>query len=107
MTDEQRITELEECVDDARRDLCETVEQMGQKVETVVDTELRPSCLLSNHAGAAIGISTAAGFMLGSLDLPIFEPIVLGLLLGLGAAKLVELSGEPNLEAPELDVNSG
>jgi hypothetical protein len=97
MTDEQRIAELEERADDARRDLHETVEQMCQKVETVVDTELRPDrFVLLKHPGAVIGISTAAGFLLGSVDSPIFEPIVLGLLLGFGAAKLVELNGESN-----------
>ncbi len=95
MIDEQRIIELEEQADDARRDLRKTVEQMRQKVETIVDTELRPDrFVLSNYPGAAIGISTATGFLLGSVDLPIFEPVVLGLLLGFGAAKLVELSGE-------------
>jgi hypothetical protein len=93
MTDEQRITELEERADDARRDLRETLEQISQKVETVVDTELRPDrFVLSKLPGAAIGISTAAGFLLGSIELPIFEPIVVGLLVGFGAAKLVELS---------------
>jgi hypothetical protein len=95
MTDEQRITELEERADDARRDLRETVEQMRQKVEAVVDTELRPDrFVLLKHPGAVIGISTAAGFLFGSVDAPIFEPIVLGLLLGFGAAKLVDLSDQ-------------
>lgn len=92
MTDEQQISELEERAQDARRDLRETVEQISQRVENAVDTELRPDLMLSKHAGAAIGISTAAGFLLGSIDLPIFEPIVLGLLVGFGAAKLVELN---------------
>ena len=92
MSDEQHITELEERADDARRDLRETVEQMRQKVESV-ETELRPDrYLFSNYPGAAIGISSAAGFLLGSFELKIFEPIMLGLLLGFGAAKLVELS---------------
>jgi hypothetical protein len=93
MTEDERITELEVQADDARRDLRDTVEQMRQKVETVVETELRPDrFVISNYPGAAVGISTAAGFLLGSIDLPIFEPIVLGLLLGFGAAKLVELN---------------
>jgi hypothetical protein len=95
MSDEQRITELEVRADDARRDLRETVEQMRQKVETVVDTELRPDrFVLMKHPGAAVGISTAAGFLLGSVDLPIFEPILLGVLLGFGASKLVDLNNE-------------
>jgi|SRR5215471_8688268 len=95
MTDEPPTTELEERADDARRDLREIIEQMRQKVGTVVDAELRPGrFVLSKHPGAAVGVSAAAGFLLGSLDLPIFKPIVLALLLGVVIAKLVELSGE-------------
>jgi hypothetical protein len=97
MSDEQRITELEERADEARRDLHETVEQMRQKAETVVETELRPGRLVfEKHPGVVVGLSTAAGFLLGSIDFPIFEPVVLGLLLGFGTAKLVELSDERN-----------
>lgn len=87
MTAEQEKLRLEETLEEARRDLHETAEQMRQKVEQV---ELNPErVLVSHYPAATIGVAAAAGFIAGSALDRIFEPIMFGLLLGFGTARLL------------------
>ena len=90
MTTEQEKTKLEENLDEARRGLHDTAEQMRQKVEEV---ELSPErAIVSRYPAASIGITAALGFVAGATLDQIFEPILFGLLLGFGTARLIGTS---------------
>jgi hypothetical protein len=95
MTPEQEeAIKLEQNLDEARRDLHATAEQMLQKVEEA-GAELRPDrVLFSRYPAAVIGVTAAIGFIAGSTLDAIFEPVVVGLLLGYGTAKLIEMGGD-------------
>jgi ElaB/YqjD/DUF883 family membrane-anchored ribosome-binding protein len=87
MTEEQEKLRLEENLEEARRGLHETAEQVRQKVEKV---ELYPERVIASYYPAAtIGVTAAIGFLAGSTLDQIFEPILFGLLLGYGTAKLL------------------
>jgi ElaB/YqjD/DUF883 family membrane-anchored ribosome-binding protein len=90
MTAEQEKLRLEQNLEEARRDLQQTAEQMRQKAEQV---ELNPErVIVSHYPAATLGVAAAAGFIAGTALDKIFEPIMFGLLLGFGTAKL--LSGD-------------
>jgi ElaB/YqjD/DUF883 family membrane-anchored ribosome-binding protein len=91
MTAEEEKQRLEEDLDEARRGLHATAEQMRQKVEEV---ELNPErAIVGRYPAAAIGVTAALGFLAGTTVDEVFEPIVFGLLLGFGVSKLTAPRG--------------
>lgn len=93
MTTEQEKLKIEENLDEARRGLLDTAEQMRQKVE---DVELNPERVIVNrYPAVTLGITAALGFIAGSTLDQIFEPILFGLLLGIGTSRLIVATENP------------
>ena len=91
MTTEIEKQKIEENLDEARRGLFDTAEQMRQKVEAV---DINPERIIINrYPAASIGITAALGFIAGAALDEIFEPILFGLLLGIGTSRLMTATG--------------
>lgn len=87
MTTAEEKQKLEDDLDEARRGLHATAEQMRQKVEEV---ELNPErAIVGRYPAATVGITAALGFIAGTTVDQVFEPIIVGLLLGFGVSKLM------------------
>jgi hypothetical protein len=82
----EEISRIESEIDEARRDLHETMAQVHQKVE-VVEAELRPDRIaIQRYPLAALGIGAALGFLIGhKSNRAILGPIIVGLFCGYGA----------------------
>ena len=91
----EEITRIESEIDDARRDLHETMAQVHQKVE-VVEAELRPDRIaIQRYPLAALGVGAVLGFLVGhKSDRAILGPLVVGLICGYGAVKAYSYSEE-------------
>jgi uncharacterized membrane protein YebE (DUF533 family) len=84
----EEITRIESEIDDARRDLHETMAQVHQKVE-VVEAELRPDRVaIQAYPLAALGIGAVLGFLVGNKsNRAMLGPLLAGLICGYGAVK--------------------
>jgi len=84
----EEISRIESEIDDARRDLHETLAQVHQKVE-IVEAELRPDLrVIDSYPLAALGVSALLGFLIGhKTDRPTLGPVIVGLICGYGAVK--------------------
>ena len=84
---ESDISKIEKELEEARRDLAQTLRQVNEKVEAV-GAQLRPESQIRRHAGVAAGIAAAVGFAFA------YAPTRLKILGGLAAGAIVGLSVE-------------
>jgi hypothetical protein len=91
----EEISRIEGELDEARRDLRETMAQVHQKVE-IVETELRPDFrVIKKYPFTSIGVLAALGFLVGTRSQrPILAPAIVGFLIGCGAVSLYSRKGE-------------
>ena len=84
----EEISRIEDEIEDARRDLHETLAQAQQKVE-FVESELRPDLkLIQAHPLSAVGLGAVLGFLLGAkTDRPMLGSVIIGMICGYSAAK--------------------
>jgi uncharacterized membrane protein YebE (DUF533 family) len=91
----EEISRIESEIEDARRDLRETLAQAHQKVE-IVEAELRPD-LQAIHAYplSAVGLGAVLGFMVGNkTDRPMLGAVIIGMICGYGAARAYSRQSE-------------
>ncbi|MDO8434038.1 MAG: hypothetical protein Q7S58_16695 [Candidatus Binatus sp.] len=91
----EEISRIESEIDDARRDLHETMAQVHQKVE-IVESELRPGHkMIQAYPLAALGVGAVLGFLIGNkTHRPTLGPVILGLICGYGAVKAYSMASE-------------
>jgi len=91
----EEISRIESEIDDARRDLHETMAQVHQKVE-IVEGELRPDLqIIDKYPLAAVGVGAVLGFLIGNkTDRPLLGPVLVGLICGYGAVKAYSRASE-------------
>ena len=95
MAASEEISRIEDEIEDARRDLHETLAQAHQKVE-IVEAELRPDLMvIQEYPLAAVGLGAVLGFLVGTkTDRPMLGPVIIGLICGYGAVKAYSRHGE-------------
>src|SRR5690349_11394671 len=82
MAAEEELARIDRELDDARRDLRDTLEQVNEKVE-LAEAELRPVTIVRHHTLGVSCVAAALGFVAGGgLQAVRLEWIALGALLG-------------------------
>ena len=82
MVAEEELARIDRELDDARRDLRDTLELVNEKVE-LVESELRPVTIVRHHTVAVACLAAALGFIAGGGFKTLrLEWLALGALLG-------------------------
>lgn len=82
MAAQEEAARIDRELEEARRDLRVTLEQVNHKVENV-EAKLRPDSIIRRNTLAVSCIAAALGFMAGRGDQPLrFEWLAIGALLG-------------------------
>ncbi len=91
----EEISRIESEIEDARRDLHETLAQAHQKVE-IVEAELRPDhVVIQAYPLSSVVIGAVVGFMVGTkTERPMLGPAIVGLICGYGAVKAYSRSNQ-------------
>jgi hypothetical protein len=85
---EENIESLQDELEMARRNLCQTVAEVNQKIEQKVEqvgNNLRPENLIEQHLPLAAGLACAVGFTAGTTEkrATALATLLLGGLIGL------------------------
>ncbi len=81
MTKEDQISEKEDALDDARRDLHDTMTQVDEKLERT-EQALHPNHLIQTYPVSACCLAGAVGFLVGSKANPVLGRGIMLTLLG-------------------------
>jgi len=81
MTTEERISEKEDELDDARRDLQDTMTQVDEKLGRT-ELAMHPEHLIQTHPVSACCLAGAVGFLVGSKANPVLGRGIMLALMG-------------------------